>query len=45
MGHAGAIITGKAAQASEKNKALEAAGATVVESPAYIGEAMANILG
>ena len=45
MGHAGAIITGKAGLASEKNKALEAAGATVVESPAYIGEAMANILG
>ena len=45
MGHAGAIITGRAGLASEKNKALEAAGATVVESPAYIGEAMANILG
>ena len=45
MGHAGAIITGKAGLASEKNKALEAAGATVVESPAYIGEAMADILG
>ena len=44
MGHAGAIVTGKAAQASEKNKALEAAGATVVESPAYIGEAMASII-
>ena len=45
MGHAGAIITGKAAQASEKNQALEAAGAMVVESPAYIGEAMARVLG
>ena len=45
MGHAGAIITGRAGLASEKNKALEAAGATVVESPAYIGEAMANIVG
>ncbi len=45
MGHAGAIITGKAALASEKNKALEAAGALVVESPAYIGEAMKSILG
>ncbi len=44
MGHAGAIITGRAALASEKNKALENAGATVIESPAYIGEAMANIL-
>ena len=45
MGHAGAIVTGIAAQASEKNKALENAGATVVESPAYIGDAMANIIG
>lgn len=45
MGHAGAIVTGIAAQASEKNKALEQAGATVVESPAYIGDAMASILG
>ena len=45
MGHAGAIITGKAAQASEKNKALEDAGATIVESPAYIGQGMSTILG
>ena len=45
MGHAGAIVTGIAAQASEKNKALEQAGATVVESPAYIGDAMADIIG
>lgn len=45
MGHAGAIVTGIAAQASEKNKALELAGATVVESPAYIGDAMASIIG
>lgn len=45
MGHAGAIVTGIAAQASEKNKALEQAGATVVESPAYIGDAMASIIG
>ena len=45
MGHAGAIITGRAALASEKNKALEDAGATVIDSPAYIGEAMAQIVG
>lgn len=44
MGHAGAIITGRAALASEKNKALESAGATVIESPAYIGEAMAQVM-
>ena len=44
MGHAGAIVTGVAAQASEKNEALEQAGATVVESPAYIGDAMASII-
>ena len=40
MGHAGAIITGKAALASEKIKALEDAGAHVVDSPAYIGRRM-----
>jgi succinyl-CoA synthetase alpha subunit len=45
MGHAGAIITGKAALASEKNKALEAAGVHVVESPAYIGARMKDVLG
>ena len=45
MGHAGAIITGKAALASEKNKALEAAGVHVVESPALIGAKMKEVLG
>lgn len=45
MGHAGAIITGKAALASEKNKALEAAGVNVVESPALIGDKMKEVLG
>ena len=37
MGHAGAIITGAAARASEKIKALSAAGAVIVPNPAEIG--------
>ncbi len=37
MGHAGAIITGAAARASEKIKALSAAGAVIAPSPAEIG--------
>ena len=37
MGHAGAIITGAAARASEKIKALSAAGAIIAPSPAEIG--------
>ena len=45
MGHAGAIITGKAALASEKNKALSEAGVHVVDSPALIGAKMKEILG
>jgi succinyl-CoA synthetase alpha subunit len=45
MGHAGAIITGASATASAKQQALRDAGATVVESPAQIGEAMAEALG
>ncbi len=45
MGHAGAIITGKAGLASEKVTALKAAGAHVVESPAYIGQKMREVLG
>ena len=44
MGHAGAIVTGKLGLASEKNKALENAGAHLVESPAYIGEKIKQIL-
>lgn len=36
MGHAGAIITGNAARAGEKMKALEAVGVTVVKSPPEI---------
>ena len=45
MGHAGAIITGKAALASEKIRALTEAGAHVVDSPAYIGRRMRELLG
>lgn len=37
MGHAGAIITGRAARADEKIAALERAGAAIVPSPADIG--------
>jgi succinyl-CoA synthetase alpha subunit len=37
MGHAGAIITGTAAKAEEKIKALRAAGAAIIPSPADIG--------
>ena len=40
MGHAGAIITGRAARADEKMKALEQAGAAIVPSPADIGATM-----
>ena len=45
MGHAGAIITGRAALASEKVRALREAGVHVVDSPADIGERMASVLG
>ncbi len=44
MGHAGAIISAGSGTASEKVEALRGAGIRVVESPAGIGEAMAEAL-
>ena len=45
MGHAGAIITGKAALASEKAKALEEVGATIAPTPGDIGATVLRVLG
>ena len=44
MGHAGAIISGGKGTAAEKMACLQAAGITVVVSPAGIGQAMAQRL-
>ncbi len=44
MGHAGAIISGGQGTAADKMRAMEAAGIHVVESPALIGEKLAQVI-
>lgn len=44
MGHAGAVITGKAALASEKMKALQDAGCYVINTPAEIGSTVKGMI-
>lgn len=45
MGHAGAIIMGGKGTAADKMSALRQAGARVVESPAEMGQTVAQVLG
>ena len=44
MGHAGAIISGSGEAANDKLLALQAAGVVTVQSPAAIGDTMAQVL-
>ena len=44
MGHAGAIIAGRAGTAQAKQSALMDAGAAIVQSPSEIGSTMQNVL-
>ena len=44
MGHAGAVISGKMGLASEKIKALKAAGAHHADDPSKIGETLKTII-
>jgi succinyl-CoA synthetase alpha subunit len=45
MGHAGAIITGRAARADEKVKALASAGASIIPTPADIARTVKEMMG
>jgi succinyl-CoA synthetase alpha subunit len=44
MGHAGAIIGGQADTAAAKMEIMSACGIHVVDSPAFIGKKMAELL-